>query len=420
MKPKINKMITVLEVFLIIVIGLINITGQNKLISIYKVLIVMLAIIPFFMVNSENKKVNFAISKQNILWGILYFIFALSIFYTIDLKSTLYFLVIYACGFLFIYHKFSNKFWHNILNVLEIISIVVAITIFMEKLMPSIFNFLFGWFGNWVPIQYSSIAKGYYSGILFEGARAAFVTNIGIACVYSKILNNSGNRWGNIIKLIVLVLALFLTGKRTLTAIGIFLMLFMYIITNNKNKKAYKKLAIIIFCAVIILIILAFVIPDLVKPFKRMFNIGSNFGGRMVFWQTSINMFKEAPILGKGIGSFNKYLANNGFTYYGALWTSHAHNSYLQIMGETGIVGLFFVAMLIGTSLFKSFKLLKRVEKEQKVILLASIYIQLLFIIYALTGNPFHNFYEIYLYIVFVNYVIQTYNEKEISEKKDE
>jgi len=59
---------------------------------------------------------------------------------------------------------------------------------------------------------------------------------------------------------------------------------------------------------------------------------------RVVMWQAAVNMIKDRPVLGHGV---NTFMAN-----YLAYWVGgerqprYAHNCYLQVAAETGIVGL--------------------------------------------------------------------------------
>jgi putative inorganic carbon (HCO3(-)) transporter len=68
---------------------------------------------------------------------------------------------------------------------------------------------------------------------------------------------------------------------------------------------------------------------------------------RKIFWHTGWRMFLSSPLIGVGIGTFmfnyKKFLAEDYL--YGPFY---AHNCYLQIAAETGIVGLFaFLLILI-------------------------------------------------------------------------
>jgi O-antigen ligase len=61
--------------------------------------------------------------------------------------------------------------------------------------------------------------------------------------------------------------------------------------------------------------------------------------GRVSYWQTAFEIFKAHPILGAGLDAFA-----NAFTRYdtlpGAFRVEQAHNDYLQILADGGIVGL--------------------------------------------------------------------------------
>jgi O-antigen ligase len=66
-------------------------------------------------------------------------------------------------------------------------------------------------------------------------------------------------------------------------------------------------------------------------------------------WPRAITYFKQSPIVGLGFGSFNDHIGSVS-TYFNVLGVpsdvivehsdSHAHNSYLNILAELGIVGL--------------------------------------------------------------------------------
>jgi O-antigen ligase len=85
--------------------------------------------------------------------------------------------------------------------------------------------------------------------------------------------------------------------------------------------------------------------------------------GRAHFWQGTIGIIKDHPVLGTGLGSFSavypRYDTANG-TYR----LEQAHNDYLQIFSDAGIVGgllgLVFVVVLFRTAL-------RRIQSHDKV-----------------------------------------------------
>jgi O-antigen ligase len=56
--------------------------------------------------------------------------------------------------------------------------------------------------------------------------------------------------------------------------------------------------------------------------------------GRFEIWSAAFKMFYESPIIGQGLGLFMKKIQSYGL---GALY---AHNCYVQILAETGLLGL--------------------------------------------------------------------------------
>ena len=82
--------------------------------------------------------------------------------------------------------------------------------------------------------------------------------------------------------------------------------------------------------------------PQYVARFESITNTttdGSNLG-RFDVWTSSINMFKDHPVIGVGIGQWRtKYeesyrLPSENQHLY------HAHNNFIQLLGEVGILGL--------------------------------------------------------------------------------
>jgi len=380
-------------------------------------------IIPFFIV-TKNKRINIKISKISLPWIILNIYFIFSLIYSIDMGQTMYYLVIYSFGFLFLTHQLDEKFYNKLINALEITTICCAITILISAIFPNLFNFITNWFKVEVADVYDTTTNGYFAGILFEKARAAFVMNIGICIVGTNLLVKKENYKSNILKLIVLFIGLFLTGKRALTVIGVIAIIGIFILSNN-NKYKYRKLLITSFIAIIGIAIVCLLFPKVGYVFERMTNIGSTIGGREVFWNTCTKMFKESPIIGKGIGTFNTYLSDTGFTYYAKEWTSNAHNSYLQVLAETGIIGFILLIFAFAYTIIRTIGLIYRYKKKKDIDISVyrNIYIvfgmQVIFLLYAITGNPFHNFFELYVYIIFVGLLNTLLSREDIGQNKD-
>ncbi len=102
--------------------------------------------------------------------------------------------------------------------------------------------------------------------------------------------------------------------------------------------------------------IMALFIPSVFDRLKDLPNDVQNVS-RIKLWKTAIMMIKEHPILGVGNGNYvsrydeyiNKYkgLSYNAYTRY------PAHNSYLKLQSELGIIGIVSFLMILITAILR-------------------------------------------------------------------
>ena len=99
---------------------------------------------------------------------------------------------------------------------------------------------------------------------------------------------------------------------------------------------------------------------------------------RLGLWESSIEMIKDSPLLGIGIGNWKvlsiKY-AKNIITDYSI--PKHAHNDFIQISSETGLLGgLFFLLFFISPLYFliKNYTNFSPKEKELSIFLVFSLF----------------------------------------------
>jgi len=83
---------------------------------------------------------------------------------------------------------------------------------------------------------------------------------------------------------------------------------------------------------------------------------------RQLHWRTAFGIFREAPVLGRGYGNFRAVALERMATEWylqqpehrqGMLATGYAHNEYLQVLADIGLVGgvLFLVMLLAALAL---------------------------------------------------------------------
>jgi O-antigen ligase len=110
----------------------------------------------------------------------------------------------------------------------------------------------------------------------------------------------------------------------------------------------------LVLLAAAVLFVLPFVLPESI--IARFTSIGdltdSSTSYRLYIWLGTLNMLKDFGIYGIGLGSnaFNKIYP---FYSYSTVAAPHAHNIYLQLLCETGIVGLGLLLLTVVSALRK-------------------------------------------------------------------
>lgn len=79
--------------------------------------------------------------------------------------------------------------------------------------------------------------------------------------------------------------------------------------------------------------------PGVQERAWKALDIGENLG-RSQIWLANIDMVKERPLLGWGYGNYRKFREPFYERYPQANHTGHAHNSFLQVWVDSGLLGL--------------------------------------------------------------------------------
>ena len=111
-------------------------------------------------------------------------------------------------------------------------------------------------------------------------------------------------------------------------------------------------------------------------------------GFREQFVQTSLRMIAARPLFGVGVGQY--YRTSPGFLSPQLAWTygfENAHNYFLQIGGELGLVGLCLFAGWLGAALARTGRALTVAPRDAR--LLGAGGGVVVFLVTSLTGHPF-------------------------------
>ena len=221
---------------------------------------------------------------------------------------------------------------------------------------------------------------------------------------------------GKLFLLFVLIFILsetliFLSGDRSalfnINLSAIFVILF--------SRKLLKLRLITLFSTIFILVIISFINPtakervfdqtikqmnfvkDIEKPIEEGLYIFSR--EHTHHYVTAYKMYLDNKVLGVGVKNFRKFCSDEKYKVSSASCASHPHNTYLQILSETGLLGfLFLISVLIYFCIFILRHLILRFKGKYyftdfEICVLSGIAIYLWPIIP--TGNVFSNWLNI-------------------------
>lgn len=203
------------------------------------------------------------------------------------------------------------------------------------------------------------------------GSTAGYLVII-IGLMIGMLINIRLEKRERVILIIVTVLsfiALILTNYRTQW--GTLLVIFLVFSLLNKTKAAYKT--ILSFLLVFVIFIVTIVMLDQNVVFSRIRNMATPLRdpaivARMVIWKSSWAMFMDNPILGVGPKCFqtdwNWERDENRKKYNVLPEAGQAHNMFLNVAAEMGIMGVIALLVWLGMYTYFLFKSRKDINND--------------------------------------------------------
>ncbi len=271
---------------------------------------------------------------------------------------------------------------------------------------------------------------------LFAIVKKDLVTRVHVGTMYDPndlaliIVSNIPIAWflliieKNIFKKIILVILILLSLYTLIITIsrGASLALISIIfvglcsrLSNSIGRFAVKKII------AMLLLMVSFVsfAPD--RYWERMRTIyeGEDQGsGRLILWLRGLEMIADHPIFGYGVKNFNSVYGNKlkkeGFEnqYPKDRWSPNAwttaHNSFLQVAVELGILGLFVFIGIFVTCIISIRKVQRwAVLRKDDFMFSAAAYLRLSFIAFVVAASFLSFAYQTYLfYLISISVVI--------------
>ena len=394
--PDLIISLTIIFTFIFIFPSIKNIFLNNKKID-YFILVFFLFFIFILLSSSINFFINGEINYEN-----LKKYFSRSLF--------LFRFIFYPLSIVYIAKKFNFKVKKK------------SIVIFLLTIFFVIFDTLFQYFNGkdifgFIPMERGQLAIGRLSGPfadeLIPGSylmRYFFITILFLFFLIKKEF------YFNVVfsvYLIVCLTTIVLTGERSVTILSFFGILVYFLL--------FKKQRLIIFSGLIIFLLISIFLLEKNPVLKqRVINhslhqfgisleskgekkhyketksfIDSHYGAH---WETAYEIWKRNKFIGIGLKQFRyecskKIYDNNSSRLKNIRCATHPHNTYFEVISETGVVGLIFFLTLISLLFFKIYKI-NIYDKSVKFPLVSVI---LIFWPIITTGSFFTNMTQIYL-----------------------
>lgn len=280
-----------------------------------------------------RNKLRFSISLHSVVfaafiaWLFLDCVFSPNIMQTIDFFFKHFYPIVVLVAMI--------VFWVNSAEDLEMLGITIGLAVCGVIMTASVETF-FGKFNSLY--EYRLHSATFWGNPNDLGALCL----IALPLVFYPLIIRAKNfeNWTfGVLICFVLVIGILLTQSRG-ALLGAGLASFSYFLSGGR-----KKLLLALFCG---LIFSAGIL--IVKVHRSNDDRSTSDISRFTYAVTGFNMLRSKPIFGIGLGNYPRQYSNYSPEFYE--WGErNAHSSWIQIMAETGLVGILLFLLLFGLAL---------------------------------------------------------------------
>lgn len=285
----------------------------------------------------------------------------------------------------------KNDWISKLIKTLYVFTLIFAFATLVQIFFPSIIDSIKNIYiqSDKVDLSRSFIERDTlysgYNGLVVQTGTNAFLLCIfiGLGLFYLISKPNSKIKYMALIALGLILLIL--TSKRTLLLAGVFAFVTVFLLYKRFNIK--YLIAIIVLGSIFVFIVFNF--TNIGNKIIQKFNMsdGHALSGREILYKKMFVNFKKSPVVGVGIDS--KVDGQDG------------HNIYLQVASETGIAGILIMLIFLFRNLIITYKYFMKQEKYKEYFAF-SLYIQLVFLIWGITGNPLYDQFVLLTYFLII------------------
>lgn len=298
--------------------------------------------------------------------------------------------------FILFFYLSRKKDWYPLFRKCIYIAVSVFILMaYLELIMPDVINGI-----NRVIMtneSYETVSKlqsqGYRLGICNQASYFAFNIASLTVFVFSSLLFINNKKIAKVCVIALCLGAMMMSGKRAelfsiVLALGLGVALLMLSIKTSMKKKIQYGFFLVLFIAVAYFLLFESSLGILLFEKGLSFDYDTT---RTMLTQRALSLWESSPILGVGTNYFSQ-----GFDY-------SAHNSYLQLLCENGIVGLILFILFLTYNFVVTMKAMKTTQMNdgKKSYVCASLMFQVFFITSSYFESMFANNVMWIIYLVF-------------------
>lgn len=330
----------------------------------------------------------------------------------VSIKSSLFFFRfgLFALAVCFLLEENKNELKYFFLSLC-----LVLLVLFFDSVFQKIFGInLIG-----IKMHHAIRVSSFFADELILGSYIIKILPITLSFLYF-LYGDRGDKYSIIFILIALVLVLLSAEKASFFMIILFSLLFFPTLNFSKKLKGF---IIFIFFLIIGSVIL------LNKPIqKRLYHqlISQSGGGKYMYsrvhhshFKTAYKMFLDKPLFGHGPKMYRFKCSDKKYMEDQFACSTHPHNYILQILAETGIVGVLFLFLLyinIFIVFIKNLKISKLFKKFSYTEYIIASSLLVIFFPLATSGSIFNNWTSCvnFLTIGILMYFIQSNKKKRL------
>lgn len=372
-----------------------------------EVILILLALSIFISVINKNGLIRISQEAKPFIVAMLLLMLILFVkgqFFSNYNQNFWHYYTFYLISFALMIRKWNDEDVVLFVKAFRVLSIISVLSLLASIIKPNLISGTFGFLYS--PTRIYALDKemrlGMYSGFLAEKAHAAHMLVMALGIELAAIVNRKWREinYKHFVLVLVYLLAIMATSKRTLFLTAIILVAIAFLLSDYKNKAVRIVPTVVIFVSAVLIIMYA--VPAVNITVTRLLESNddiSNMNGRSEFWEVAFQMFRENPLMGTGLGSYSEYQNVNS-----TIFSYEAHNSYIQILGETGIIGASLLIGLLIAALNKSVLAFLKYRNPMSALIM---YWQIASALYALTGNVLHSNSQMILWFMAISWLIQ-------------